>query len=280
MEEVSNCCGDEVLNENDGEGICAGCYEHCEVFEDDEQASGSCLVVCHNFNFMRGADMNVIQSESIKELATALCLAQAEMGGAVKESKNPFFKSSYADLTSVIKVVKEPFSNHGLSFVQLPVSGDQYVGVTTMLMHTSGEWLQSEYMLPMTKRDPQAAGSAITYARRYALQSLAGIPSVDDDGELGMFRNDAPANTGLDMSLEGLSGQPATEPKKRVNKAQMQKSIQGIVDGYDAGDNRAMAECFNELDPHEVDDIWSRLNAKQQDAVRNACNEINEGVAA
>ena len=220
------------------------------------------------------------QSESIKELATALCLAQAAMGGAVKESKNPFFKSSYADLTSVIKVVKEPFADNGLSFVQLPVSGETYVGVTTMLMHTSGEWLQSEYMLPMTKRDPQAAGSAITYARRYALQSLAGIPSVDDDGELGMFRNDAPANTGLDMSLEGLSGQPATEPKKRVNKAQMQKSIQGIVDGYDAGDNQAMAECFNELDPHEVDDIWSRLNAKQQDAVRNACNEINEGVAA
>lgn len=128
------------------------------------------------------------QSESIKELAIALCIAQGQMGGAVKDSSNPFFKSSYADLTSVIKAIKEPFAQNGLSFIQLPISGETHVGVTTMLMHKSGEWLQSEYKLPMTKRDPQAAGSAITYARRYALQALAGIPSVDDDGESVMLR--------------------------------------------------------------------------------------------
>ena len=128
------------------------------------------------------------QSESIKELAIALCIAQGQMGGAVKDSSNPFFKSSYADLTSVIKAIKEPFAQNGLSFVQLPIAGEAHVGVTTMLMHKSGEWLQSEYKLPMTKRDPQAAGSAITYARRYALQALAGIPSVDDDGESVMLR--------------------------------------------------------------------------------------------
>jgi len=210
------------------------------------------------------------QSESIKELATALCLAQAEMGGAIKESKNPFFKSSYADLTSVIKVVKEPFSNNGLSFVQLPVSGETYVGVTTMLMHTSGEWIQSEYMLPMTKRDPQAAGSAITYARRYALQSLAGIPSVDDDGESTMLRTPQAANTSQNMALEGISSEPAELPKKRVDKALMQKAVMALVEAYDAEDESGLEEVWTELEAHEKEHIWYQLNGKQQAAVRKS----------
>ena len=206
------------------------------------------------------------QSESIKELATALCLAQAAMGGAVKESKNPFFKSSYADLTSVIKVVKEPFADNGLSFVQLPVSGETYVGVTTMLMHTSGEWLQSEYMLPMTKRDPQAAGSAITYARRYALQSLAGIPSVDDDGELGMFRGGTPANTEPDMSLEGIASQPAsTEPNMSKEEANIvyndlatkhSKTIECVKAGIESGEITAAAEAWFELTEDDQMGLW------------------------
>lgn len=190
------------------------------------------------------------QSESIKELATALCLAQAAMGGAVKESKNPFFKSSYADLTSVIKVVKEPFADNGLSFVQLPVSGETYVGVTTMLMHTSGEWLQSEYMLPMTKRDPQAAGSAITYARRYALQSLAGIPSVDDDGELGMFRGGTPANTEPDMSKE--------EANIVYNDLATKHSatIECVKAGIESGEITAAAEAWFELTEDDQMGLW------------------------
>ena len=209
------------------------------------------------------------QSESIKELATALCLAQAEMGGAVKDSKNPFFKSAYADLTSVIKVVKEPFANHGLSFIQLPTSNDSFVGVTTMLMHKSGEWLQSEYMLPMTKRDPQAAGSAITYARRYALQSLAGIPAVDDDGESSMLRTTQTVATSQTMALEGVANQPAEEPKKRVDKALMQKSLIALVAMYGAEDDEGLAETWAELERHEQQHLWHQLNGAQQTKIRS-----------
>tara|TARA_R110001599_G_scaffold175122_1_gene367137 strand:+ start:1101 stop:1676 length:576 start_codon:yes stop_codon:yes gene_type:complete len=128
-------------------------------------------------------------SESIKNLAESLCKAQAEMGGAVKDSKNPFFKSDYADLTSVIKAIKEPFANHGLSYTQFPTNDDGRIGVVTLLMHESGEYLEHSYTLPTTKADPQSAGSAITYARRYALQSIAGIPTADDDAESAMIRN-------------------------------------------------------------------------------------------
>jgi hypothetical protein len=122
------------------------------------------------------------QSESIKNLAEAMAQAQGAMGAAIKGSSNPFFKSKYADLGSVIEAIKPHFAANGLSYVQFPVSGESSVGVTTRLMHSSGEWLQQDYFIPLGKMDAQAAGSAITYARRYALQSIAGIPSEDDDG--------------------------------------------------------------------------------------------------
>ena len=128
------------------------------------------------------------QSETIIKLSSAMAKAQSEMGGAVKDSSNPFFKSSYADLTSVIKAIKEPFANNGLSFVQFPINGDHSIGVITRVMHESGEWLESEYVLPLVKNDPQSAGSAITYARRYSLAAMAGIPAVDDDAEMAMVR--------------------------------------------------------------------------------------------
>jgi hypothetical protein len=128
------------------------------------------------------------QSETIIELSKAMAKAQAEMGGAVKDSSNPFFKSSYADLTSVIKAIKEPFANNGLSFVQFPISAPDHIGVTTRLMHESGEWLQSDCFLPLVKNDPQSCGSILTYCRRYALSAMCGIPAVDDDAEMAMVR--------------------------------------------------------------------------------------------
>jgi hypothetical protein len=130
------------------------------------------------------------QSESINKLAMALVKAQAEMGGAVKDAKNPFFKSSYADLTSVIKAIKEPFANNGLAYIQFPISGEKSAGVITRLVHESGEWLEQDYMMPLIKNDSQSFGSILSYARRYSLSAMAGIPAVDDDSESAMIRVD------------------------------------------------------------------------------------------
>jgi hypothetical protein len=175
------------------------------------------------------------QSESIDKLAAAMCKAQSMMGGAVKDSTNPFFKSSYADLTSVVKAVKEPFSQSGLSYVQFPHSSDRGVGVTTRLMHTSGQWLESEFVLPIAKNDPQGAGSAITYARRYALQSVAGIPTADDDAEAAMF-----------------------QARKTVEqwKTELATSISAIKDGIESGDMSSAAEAWFELSEEEKTAIW------------------------
>jgi len=139
-------------------------------------------------------------SEQINELAAALCKAQGEMGGAVKDSANPFFKSSYADLTSVIKAIKQPFADNGLSYTQFPINFEDRIGVETRLMHKSGQWLEMDYTLPTVKKDPQAAGAAITYARRYALQSMAGIPVADDDAESAMIRGDDKKPLSADQS--------------------------------------------------------------------------------
>tara|TARA_R110000850_G_scaffold215336_1_gene341067 strand:- start:192 stop:716 length:525 start_codon:yes stop_codon:yes gene_type:complete len=122
------------------------------------------------------------KSAEINELATALSKAQGEMGGASKDAANPFFKSKYADLGSVVHALKQPFADNGLSYSQFPISEGDKVGVETILMHKSGQWLSNCVLFKPTKQDVQGAGSVITYARRYSLQALAGIPSEDDDG--------------------------------------------------------------------------------------------------
>lgn len=140
------------------------------------------------------------KSESIKNLAIAMNKAQSEMGGAHKGANNPFFKSKYADLGAVVEAVKEPFSINGLSYVQFPIEESGRIGVETILMHSSGEWLSNSFTVNVTKQDAQGAGSAITYCRRYGLQAIAGIPSEDDDGN-GASKGDAnksPSDT--DMS--------------------------------------------------------------------------------
>ena len=126
------------------------------------------------------------KSEKISELAKALNKAQGDMSGAKKGAANPFFKSKYSDLNSVIDALRVPFFENGLSYSQFPINDGDRVGVETILMHTSGEWLASKLTFPTAKKDAQSGGSAITYAKRYALQAMAGIPSEDDDGNGAM----------------------------------------------------------------------------------------------
>ncbi len=125
----------------------------------------------------------MITSEHIDKLAAALCKAQGEMKGAKKDSKNPHWKSTYSDLLSVFNAVSQPFANNGLCFVQGAEFDEGKISVKTRLIHSSGQWIESNTILPPTKNDVQGYASAITYGRRYGLQSLAGVPSVDDDGE-------------------------------------------------------------------------------------------------
>jgi hypothetical protein len=117
-------------------------------------------------------------------LARALARAQGVMASASKDKTNPAFKSRYADLASVWDACREPLTSNGLAVVQLVTAADKAsVTVETRLLHESGESVSSVLTMPVEKPTAQGVGSAITYARRYALSALVGVaPDDDDDG--------------------------------------------------------------------------------------------------
>lgn len=124
------------------------------------------------------------QSDSIDKLAPSFCKFQAEVGDVIKNSNNPFYKSKYADLTQVLETVRKPLADNGLSIIQGNEQSDipETINITTRLLHESGQYIDSGALtLHITKKDPQMAGSAVTYGRRYQLASLLGLIQADDD---------------------------------------------------------------------------------------------------
>jgi hypothetical protein len=121
------------------------------------------------------------KSQSIQNLTQGLAKFHAMVGKISKDAKNPFFKSNYASLPHIITEVSEPLEKAGLILSQFP-NGD---GLTTMLIHAeSGEYISATYTLQVVRQnDPQAQGSAISYARRYAITSILNLAISDDDGE-------------------------------------------------------------------------------------------------
>lgn len=125
--------------------------------------------------------MELFQSDNIADLAKAIVAAQCKVVPAVKDHVNPFFKSKYADLPSVWEAA-EPFRAAGVAITQSPVEApDGYIILDTQLSHTSGQWMRSRLKLRVAKDDPQGYGSALTYARRYALGCMTGIVTEEDD---------------------------------------------------------------------------------------------------
>jgi hypothetical protein len=127
------------------------------------------------------------KSESIKNIAGALVKFQASVSKVAKEANNPFFKSKYASLANILDTIQKPLSECGLAISQFPDGN----ALTTIILHAdSGEWMESSYVMPVVKQnDPQAMGSAMTYARRYALGSILNLNiDDDDDGEKAMGR--------------------------------------------------------------------------------------------
>lgn len=122
------------------------------------------------------------KSENIDELAKALAEVQARLKPAPFDAVNPYFKSKYASLGSVIDAAKI-LAEYGLSYSQMPVSDGWTIGVENILMHESGQWISQIILIPMdveSKNPTQEAGKIITYARRYGLASMLGIYSDED----------------------------------------------------------------------------------------------------
>ncbi|NJL54144.1 ERF family protein [bacterium] len=145
-----------------------------------------------------------MKSESIAKLSMALSKAQGTMNVAKKDANNPFFKSKYADLESVWEACREALTQNELAVIQTPEIFDGQICLITTLTHSSGEWIESKLPLMLTKQDPQTMGSALTYARRYALAAMVGVVQSDDDGEKAM--------DGVDRSPQSKHTQRAFSP--------------------------------------------------------------------
>lgn len=136
------------------------------------------------------------KSESISNLAMALCKFQGEIENPKNTANNPFFKSKYAPLSEVINTARPILFNNGLSILQSPSGDGEHIIITTLLMHSSGEWIEGEpLILKADKPTAQGAGSAITYGRRYALTAILGIASEEDDDGNSATGNKAKATT-------------------------------------------------------------------------------------
>ena len=213
-----------------------------------------------------------MKSESIKELATALAKAQGQIKGALKDSANPFFKSKYADLSSVVEAIREPLAGNGLSYVQIAHEKENAAAFETLILHSSGEWLSCGVMsVPVTKADAQGFGSAMTYARRYSLSAAFGVAPEDDDGNAAA--KSAPKQDSPGKIVEQEAATEGLAPEVVVNIRKEAKAIE--ADFYTISAKQALsrwAAFKKDTDEQEQRACWSFLDSK----VRSGIKKIGE----
>ena len=184
--------------------------------------------------------METYCSETITELAKALIKVQKQMEPAPKDAINPFIKNRYATLNSVMETCRNALIANGIWLTQLPMPspaeyGEGHLALLTKLTHAeSGQWQASLTVVPLPKADPQGMGSAITYARRYALTSMLGIITEDDDGEAAK----APAKSKYTKN--------SVSPHSDTNFQSIQKAELPELDGvtYQFTTNQEGRECI------------------------------------
>ncbi|MBN8189512.1 ERF family protein [Salipiger thiooxidans] len=181
-------------------------------------------------------------------IATALAAAQSQMGKALKSANNPHFKSKYADLSSVMDACLPALNQNGIAVVQ--PSGEDEVGryVETVLIHgETGQSLSCRVPLIVQKNDMQGYGSAVTYARRYGLMSMAGIAPEDDDGNAAAKaaptreqRNTGPSREAIRTACGSLSNADGLEQLRAI-WSDLPKAIQSVPEVITAKDARKAA---------------------------------------
>lgn len=219
------------------------------------------------------------KSDSIAALAGALAKAQAVMQGAKKDSENPFFKSKYADLGSVWDACRDALTKNELAVIQTTEAEDEHgsIPVETMLAHSSGEWISGVLKVRPVKDDPQGMGSALTYARRYALSAMVGVAPEEDDGNAASQSGQpqrartaprAPKPEPPEHNGGGGTAEPAVKATAEVLalREQIKKAMEAL---NNAGDdpqwtvervNKMARESFNgkrtvDLTVHELGDL-------------------------
>ena len=193
------------------------------------------------------------KSETITELSKAFAKMQKELEQPFKNANNPFFKSKYVPLENVVDSITKASSKHGLSFTQFPSSDENgNVTVGTMVMHESGEWIEYDPIrLKPVKNDPQAVGSAITYAKRYALSAIFGITSDnDDDGNEATQLGKTASKTIQKKQVPTTSNKIPKEVVKAYKDA-----IQSVIDRTGKNDGSITRWFCEKLGVVKIEDI-------------------------
>lgn len=195
------------------------------------------------------------KSESIVEISKAMAKFQSEVKQPFKDANNPFFKSKYVPLESVVESITSIAPKHGISFVQWASNDDTgRVGVSTMIMHTSGEYIEFDPVyMNADKNTAQGAGALISYLKRYSLSAVFGITSdQDDDG------NHASGNT----------NKPKQSPKARPEQIKdLQDKIKQAVEigGDDATEQKVMQwlkiSDYDTVTEAQINPMIKQLNA-------------------
>jgi hypothetical protein len=176
----------------------------------------------------------------MKNIATALVKAQREFGPALKTSKNPHFKSKYADLAACVEAVIDALNNNGIALIQPTRECTDGVTVETLFVHESGETLSAGVLhVPAAKHDPQGYGSALTYARRYSLMAACGIAPEDDDGNAASSK---PTQFDVTAALNAVAACKTTE----ALQAAWQKFGALAVAAQDKGGHAALKDAVKE----------------------------------
>lgn len=228
------------------------------------------------------------KSESIVNLAKSLVAFNKEVKIIEKDGKNPHFKNDYATLDTIINEVRPVLAKHGLVIMQFPGGDGEKYTLRTMLMHESGEWIESE---PLTmrpvKNDPQGIGSCTTYARRYSLSAMLSLNTGEDDDGEGASGGKAPVQdttkppntpktstqTNTPSTQSNVSGSTGTGPTGLISTAQISychklKNDKGIAED----DFRRMIseiggrESIKELTKKEASEFINLLNNYQKGA--------------
>jgi hypothetical protein len=206
----------------------------------------------------------------MKELATAMAKAQAEIKAALKDSKNPHFKSSYADLTSVWDACRTALTKNGLSVVQIPNFEGDEVWLETRLLHASGESISGRYPLRPQQQTPQGYGSALTYARRYSLAAMVGVVADEDDD------GNAASNRG---NYEPPARQaPRVDPTMAKAKSYVDDAITAIGTLTDAASLNAWVEA-NKTKLERLRDVYDDGSRQVSGAILEQRKSLMRGAA-
>ena len=200
------------------------------------------------------------QSQTISEIAKALSKFQAEVTNVKKDGINPFFRSKYATLENVLDTIRNPLTKNGLSFSQFPTGENE---LTTILLHTSGEWLKSTTKMTPKDATPQGQGSAITYMRRYAISAVLGVASEEDDD--GAAASGTVKKTPVTGAYD--KGISVTKPPKKTEEQLKKEIYQLLLKGKfvssesDAEEVKAAIKGATDLEatPKNYPEILNRL---------------------